>query len=258
MRPTVTCPAQLRLLGDWTLITDPAPSGRGTAPIELPAEPQHLIAFLALHGPCPRTQVAGTLWPYLTDQVAAGRLRALLWRLRHRHPDLPPVLEVSDVSLRLGSDVVVDVDRFKAAAQLLIRGDDDVDCDAATTVLDSAELLPGWYDDWVLAARERLWHLRLSALDALATKRQSQRRRHEALQAALVATRIEPLHESAHRTIARIHLDDGNIVEAIQHYERFRSMLNRELGLSPSGHFTDLMRPYLQQLRRPLRAVPAR
>jgi DNA-binding SARP family transcriptional activator len=248
VRTPSRCHAQLRILGDWNLVvgwgdsTDSDP-----LPIALAPDPQHLIAFLALHGRCARAQVAGTLWPQHTDQVATSRLRALLWRLRHRYPDLPPLLEISDLSLALTRNVLVDVDGFAAAAQSLIRCTGDLDEEAATIVLDSAELLPGWYDDWVLAARERLWHLRLGALDALATKLHAQQRHHEALLAALAASRIEPLRESSHRTIARIHLDNGNIFEAVRHYERFQLLLDRELGLRPSERFTDLMRPYLRR-----------
>ena len=250
---------QLHLLGDWFLTVDgdrADPADR--SPLDLPSGPQHLVAFLALHGRCARTQVAATLWPDRTDHVAAGRLRAVLWRLRHRHADLPSLLEISESSLALASDVGVDVHRFRAAADLLIRGTGEPDQDAAATVLDSAELLPGWYDDWVLAARERLQQLRLGALDALASTRRAQQRRHEALQAARAAIRVEPLHESAHRAIAQTHLDNGDIVEAVEHYERFRAMLDRELGLPPSEHFTHLVQAYLEGARQPGRAARIR
>jgi DNA-binding SARP family transcriptional activator len=235
---------RLHLLGDWFL-TVGSDRAEMTEPLELPPGPQHLIALLALQGRCARTQAAATLWPDCTDDVAASRLRAVLWRLRHRHAGVPPLLEISDASLALASVVAVDVHRFRAAAESLIRGPDGTDEDAAAIVLDSSELLPGWYDDWVLAARERLQHLRLGALDALACRRRIQRRSHEALEAARAATSIEPLHESAHRTIVRTHLDNGDIVEAVAHYERFRAMLDRELGLPPSELFRDLLHPYV-------------
>jgi DNA-binding SARP family transcriptional activator len=245
---------QLHLLGDWFLtVAGGGDDEVGRFVVELPSGPQHLIAYLALHGRSARTLAAATLWPDHPDQVAAGRLRAVLWRLRHRHADLPPLLEISDASLSLASDVVVDVHRFVAAAERLIRCTEEPDEDTAATVLDSAELLPGWYDDWVLAARERLQHLRLGALDVLAGLRRAQQRRHEALQAAFAATGIEPLHESAHRTIALTHLDNGDIVEALEHYKQFRAMLDCELGLPPSDQFTNLIRPYLKGARQRMR-----
>jgi DNA-binding SARP family transcriptional activator len=87
--------------------------------------------------------------------------------------------------------------------------------------------------------------LRLGALEALANRRLAQARHHEALQAALAATAAEPLHESAHRAVARIYIDDGNLVEAVSHFAMFEGLLQRELDLPPSGKFVDMMRPYL-------------
>jgi DNA-binding SARP family transcriptional activator len=243
----VVCDVRLRLLGDWFLTVGDGHVGPAES-IKLPSGPQHLIAFLALHGRCARTQAAATLWPDCTDAVAAARLRSVLWRLRHRHVGVPPLLEIGETSLALVSELAVDIDRFRAGAELLIQttdGTEEAVDAAAAAVLHSSELLPGWYDDWVLAARERLQYLRLSALDALATLRRLQRRQHEALQAARAATSIEPLHESAHRTIVRTHLDNGDIVEAIRHYEQFRAMLDRELGLPTSALFRELVDPYL-------------
>jgi DNA-binding SARP family transcriptional activator len=239
---------RLHLLGDWLLT---AADGRAESPeqIDLPSGPQHLIALLALNGRCARTHAAATLWPDCTDNVASARLRAVLWRLRHRHVGVPPLLEICDSSLALADEIVVDVHRFLEGAELLIRDDVDLrsdeDEDAAVAVLHSSELLPGWYDDWVLAARERLQYLRLGALDALATRRLRQRRTHEALQAARAAISIEPLHESAHRTIVQTHLDNGDLVEAVHHYQKFEAMLDRELGLPPSDLFQQLLGPHL-------------
>jgi DNA-binding SARP family transcriptional activator len=250
------CDLRLHLLGDW-LLTAADGASETVEQIELPAGPQHLIALLALNGRCARTHAAATLWPDCTDGVAAARLRAVLWRLRHRHVGVPPLLEIGETSLALTAEVFVDVDTFRSSAELLVR---DSDCDevedAALAVLHSSELLPGWYDDWVLAARERLQYLRLGALDALATRRRRQRRTHEALQAARAAISIEPLHESAHRTIVQTHLDNGDVVEAIKHYQRFQAMLDRELGLPPIDLFRDVVSPYLTVVSR--RAVRSR
>ena len=248
MRTFLRCDLQLQLLGDW-LLTAAGDRTGSEGQIELPAGPQHLVALLALNGRCARTHAAATLWPDCTDEVAAARLRAILWRLRHRHVGVPPLLDIGDAWLALAAEVVVDVDRFLDGAELLIRDAPDLGSAeaeaAAVAVLHSSELLPGWYDDWVLAARERMQYLRLGALDALATRRRRQGRAHEALQAARAAISIEPLHESAHRTIVETHLDSGDLVEAIKHYQRFEAMLDRELGLPPSDLFQEMVSPYL-------------
>ena len=113
------------------------------------------------------------------------------------------------------------------------------------------DLLPGWYDDWVLLERERLRQVRLQALEAVAARLASLGRHGEALQAAHAAIRAEPLRESAHRLMVRIHLAEGNVAEAVRAYELFRTMLEHELGVPPSELMTRLVR-HLPPVRRTL------
>ncbi|WP_231851838.1 AfsR/SARP family transcriptional regulator [Modestobacter italicus] len=103
------------------------------------------------------------------------------------------------------------------------------------------DLLPGWYDDWVLVERERLHQLRLHALEATAARLAVHGRHWEALQAAYAAVRAEPLRESAHRTIVRVHLAEGNLAEAARAYELFRSLVESELGVLPTPRMTRLV-----------------
>jgi len=67
---------------------------------------------------------------------------------------------------------------------------------AAVPVL-SADLLPDWYDDWVLLEAEDWRQLRLHALEALAGRLIALGRWGEAANAAGAAVRAEPLRESA-------------------------------------------------------------
>jgi DNA-binding SARP family transcriptional activator len=72
-------------------------------------------------------------------------------------------------------------------------------------------------------------------------------RHGEALQAAYAAVRTEPLRESAHRTVVRVHLAEGNVAEAVRAYELFHTLLEDELGVRP----TDQMTRLVQGIRRP-------
>ena len=105
----------------------------------------------------------------------------------------------------------------------------------------SGELLPGWYDDWVLVDRERCRQLRMCALERVADKLTARGRHGEAVQVACAVIQEEPLRETAHRTLLRIHLADGNVAEAIRTYEWFRELLADELGLSPTAQMHSLM-----------------
>jgi DNA-binding SARP family transcriptional activator len=111
------------------------------------------------------------------------------------------------------------------------------------------ELLPGWYDDWVLLERERLRQLRMQALEAVAARLAFLGRHCEALEAAYAAVRAEPLRESAHRTVVRVHLAQGNLAEALRAYDFFRTMVEDELGVPPTEQMTRLVQD-IPRLRR--------
>jgi two-component SAPR family response regulator len=109
------------------------------------------------------------------------------------------------------------------------------------------DLLPGWYDDWVLLERERLRQLRMHTLDALAEKLGRAGRHGEAVEVAHAAVRADPLRESAHRVLVRLHLAEGNIAEALRTYESYRAVVLEELGMQPSAR----MEALVSGLRRP-------
>lgn len=77
-------------------------------------------------------------------------------------------------------------------------------------LLARGELLPGWYEDWVLDEQEhfRLWRLR--ALQAMAEDRLERGDASGALEAVRAALLIDPLHGNARRLLLRAHLGGGN------------------------------------------------
>jgi DNA-binding SARP family transcriptional activator len=81
----------------------------------------------------------------------------------------------------------------------------------------------------------------MHALEALADKYGGAGRYGEAAQAAFAAVRAEPLRESAHRTVIRIHLAEGNVAEAVREYESFRALLATEMGVAPTPLMLELM-----------------
>lgn len=114
--------------------------------------------------------------------------------------------------------------------------------DLALGQLRGGDLLPGWDEDWVMFERERLRQLRLHALDTLAAHLVVQGRHALALEAALESVRIEPLRESAHRAVVSVHLAERNVAEAVRHFEAFRRLVHKELGVQPSARFASMVR----------------
>jgi DNA-binding SARP family transcriptional activator len=95
------------------------------------------------------------------------------------------------------------------------------------------DLLPGWYDDFVIFERERLRQRLLHALEALSRLLVDARRYAQAVEVALEAVHAEPLRESAHRTLLEAHLAEGNLVEARRGYCGYRDLIRRDLGVEP-------------------------
>lgn len=102
-------------------------------------------------------------------------------------------------------------------------------------VLDDVDLLPDWADDWLVLDRERLHQLRLHVLETLADRLADDGRFGLALDVALAALRSDTLRESAHRSVIRVHVAEGNIGEARRAYARCCDVLRRELGIAPSA-----------------------
>jgi DNA-binding SARP family transcriptional activator len=200
----------------------------------LPHGSQRLLAFLALReNALTRTAIAGTLWPEASEEHAHASLRSALSRLSS---STRTVIRVTTQELQLADSVSVDIrDARSIAHRLLNPGltkDNDLG-DKAISIL-SVDLLPDWYDDWAVAEAEEWRQLRLHALDALAERLTGLGRFADATSAALAAVKAEPLRETAHAALIRVYLAEGNRSEALNAYERYRTLLNSELGLEPT------------------------
>jgi len=212
----------------------------GNRRMDVPEGSKRLLVFVAVSGgQVARRQVAGALWPEGDDVRAAGNLRSALWRLRTAGID---VLHGDKAVLRLHPRTAVDVDQLCAWAE---RVNDPAVPTADLTALDwrteALNLLPGWYDDWVLFERERLRQRLLHALEALAHRFAVAGRHVEAIEAALAAVRADPLRESAQRALICAHLAEGNLGEARRAYEEYRAALWRDLRVVPGEGLSGLL-----------------
>lgn len=232
---------QLRLLDGFSLAQD-------GQTLRLPNSVRRLVAFLGVRGRCCRVEVAGTLWPDVPETRAQASLRTVLWRLQ-RLTAAPLVtgrgcdgLE----SLGLTDGVAVDVRGFVATAQSVLNdGDRALDGSPLPALNIMGELLPGWYEDWVLFERERLRQLQMHALEAIAHRLTAAQRYAEAIEAAMAAVRLEPLRESATRALITAHLAENNVIEAVRQFESFRNGLTSELGVQPTFDVEGLMQSRL-------------
>jgi DNA-binding SARP family transcriptional activator len=200
---------------------------------------QRLLALLALHDrPLLRTFVAGTLWTDSSEDHASGCLRSTLWRI---HRAREGILCSSVSHVWLDPSVRLDVREATTVAHRLLDRAAPYDPAYGVQVLLAVDLLPDWYDEWVVLERERFRQLRLHALEALCERLVAAGRCGEAVQAGLAAVAGEPLRESAHRTLIRAHLADGNRSEALRQYRWYADLLASELGLEPEPELARLV-----------------
>lgn len=121
--------------------------------IHLPLSAQRVIAFLGLHDrPLLRTYVAGTLWLDSSEGRSHGSLRRALWRLRRPGYEL---VRLAGETISLAHEVVVDVRWMTSLARRLAAGDYTLGPGEFDELAVGGDLLPGWYDDWVVIERER-------------------------------------------------------------------------------------------------------
>jgi DNA-binding SARP family transcriptional activator len=228
--PAPHCVVVVHLLGGLSLTC-------GATSVEVPPGSRRLLAYLALHpGAVDRRQAAGVLWPAVGDARAAGNLRSALWRL---HQVGCPVVRTEHARLALHDGVAVDALDLEAwAGRVLTGAATQADLAVAPAAVVEAELLPGWYDDWVLTARDRLRMRVLHALEALSGLLRDAGRPREAVEAVQAAVVAEPLRESGQRALIEAHQAAGNWVAARRQFDAFRVLLRREIGVEPSPELT--------------------
>ena len=209
--------------------------------LDLPPSCQRLIAFLAIwERPVLRGFVSGSLWPDSDAEHANASLRSALWRL---HALGPGFVQVTPVHLVLDPHVGIDYRDAVAWSRAVLAGSDPLPMAWTLNEISglARELLPDWYDEWVQQAREQFRQLRLHALETLCATLSGAGRYGEALLAGLAAVAIEPLRESAHRSVIDVHLAENNQVEALRQYHAYEQLLRTQLALRPSAELRHLV-----------------
>jgi DNA-binding SARP family transcriptional activator len=241
-RPGPTAPgagtrtARLQLLDGFVLTWD------GEV-VELPLGTQRLVAFLAIHGrPLLRTYVAGSLWLEKSDERSQANLRSALWRLRQPAGGL---VQTRGVHVRLTPALDVDLHRAVANAQERLGAGTGVPDPDEIDLLMAGDLLPDWYDDWVVLERERLRQLRLNALESSCHRLAAGRQYAAAVEVGLAAVAAEPLRETAHRALIVAHLAEGNRAEALRQFQMYRDLIWQELGVGPSPQLQQALEGWL-------------
>lgn len=222
---------QLSLFQTWKLC-------RNSSTVHVAARQQRLLAALAIHGPRPRSYLIGLLWPDYSEPRAMESLRVSVHLVSRQ---LPGLLVNDGAVLSLSDCVSVDLHRVRA--QIRELGQHGLNGNAAFCLnsLRDAQLLPGWYEDWVLSEQARLRQDRLHAFQLIARESLARRDYELALKASEAALELEPLYESAVGLLIQAERHQGNNASALQAFEKYRALLKKEVGIAPSDTLRQLV-----------------
>jgi DNA-binding SARP family transcriptional activator/pimeloyl-ACP methyl ester carboxylesterase len=225
----------LRLLGGFR-----AQHGSGRSLAIRRKKAQALLAYLALHpgAASSRDSLAGLLWSGTTDERARHNLRQTLFALRQAITPDPFIVEGELVGL-WENVVHVDVAAFERGV-----GQGTREALREATALYRGELLEGFrvdeapFDDWLAVERQRLRELALTALEKLLALDLTAGALEQAVATGLRLLALDPLRESAHRTLMDAYVRQGRRTAALRQYQRCVEALQRELGVAPEAATT--------------------
>jgi predicted ATPase/DNA-binding SARP family transcriptional activator len=209
-----------------------------------------LLAYLAYHRQQshPRELLIDLLWPESEEREGRQSLRQALASLRRQlePPGVPAnaVIVADYASVRV-NPVAVDTDvaeleRLVAAAARAPGEGERIHLLSDAVALYQGEFLPGFYEDWCLAERERLAEVYLGALRQLVGYLEQEGDLARALHYARRATAASPLREEVHEVLIRLLMAAGELSAALRQFRHLEKLLQRELDEAPSPRLYQL------------------
>ncbi len=231
---------QIRLLGRFDVRV-------GDEPVEIPSRPaQSLLAYVALTPDVAhrRERLSGLLWPEADEGNARSNLRHALWRIRQALAAAgggsPRFLDSDNISLTYhpAPDVWVD-------AQAVCRPTaphDTLDGLLADVAAYGGELLPGFYDEWVVLERERLRGCFERKMQTVLARLLAERRWADVLEWGERWIALGQAPETAFRSMMEASAGLGDRAGVAAVFKRCSEALRRDLGVEPSAQTVDLYR----------------
>lgn len=197
---------------------------------------QSLLAFLVLNaGAAQRRELlAGLLFPEMSEESARNNLRHALWRVRKaisspQPGDREPLLaEELTITFNPDSDYWLDVAQLE-------RAQDNLQSLISNLTLYRGELLPGFYDDWVVLERERVQAVFEGKMQRLLELLIAEQRWTTVVEWAERWIALGQTPEPAYRALMVGHAAQGNMSQVAIDYERCVERLREDLGVEPSA-----------------------
>jgi DNA-binding SARP family transcriptional activator/DNA-binding transcriptional ArsR family regulator len=214
--------------------------------------------------PLQRNLLAGTFWPELPEGRARRRLSHTLWQIQ------------DVVNSEASSHLVITTDTlaFNLSTPYWLE-EFDLNCippgggrraGPRSEHLDGPRLrrcvelyrgdfLAGYFDDWALVEQDHYRQRYLATLRRLVDATKAEGAYEEALSFARRLTHHDPLSEEAHQEVMRLSFLLGRTTDAIEQYERVRSVLDEELGAEPSAPTVEIYEKIVRQRRAGIRPM---
>lgn len=203
------------------------------------------VLVVERHRPVPRDELADILWGDDLPATWQPSLRSVVSRVRRRLEAVgfgneAMISAHGCYRLRLPADAAVDVEEVGAdlagAIEALACGDWARAGQLARAASDVAarRFLPGVKGLWVEHRQAELDELGLQALEIVSHAASAVGDHATAIRPAEAAVTAQPLRESAHVRVIAAQSCAGNRAEALRAWERCRTVLAEELGVSPS------------------------
>ena len=193
------------------------------------------------------------LWPDSLEETARDNLRHALWRMRKALESASSIrfLHADDITISFKASP----DYWLDAAELE-RLSEEASADETIAVLSDyqGELLPGFYDEWVVLEREHLASLFEHHMARLMSLLEQENRWLEILDWAERWIKLGQKPEPAYRALMSAHAAKGDMSKVAASYERCVKSL-KELGIAPSEETKELFER-LKERRESPKSVP--
>lgn len=227
---------EVRLLGQFDVRLE-------GEPVEIPSRPaQSLFAYLVLHpGKSHRRELlAGMFWPDSDEKNARSNLRHALWRLRK---SIDEYIKADNMTVAFDPSA-----RYQLDVERLDFEPDDTALEECFERLEGyqGELLPGFYDDWIVAERDRVEALFNQRMQQLTERLMREQRWAGVLEWAERWIARSSLPEEAFRALMQAHAALGDAAGVAMSYERLANSLHEDLGVEPSPQSQSLYKELTQ------------
>src|SRR5512133_1808252 len=179
-----------------------------------------------------REKLAGMLWPDSLEETARNNLRHALWRIRKALPAKAGVeyLLTDDLSISFNVSAKYWLD---VAALEKLSENCSIDELMAALSEYQGELLPGFYEEWVVAEREHLSSVFEHHMARLMSALEGENRWLDILDWGEHWIKLGQKPEPAFRALMSAHAAKGDMSKVAATYERCIKSL-KELGIEPS------------------------